>query len=62
MASTETVTQVRVANLCCALEADLVHDVLDSQAGVRRLVVNTVTKVVTVEHDSGQISAVDLCK
>ncbi|KAF4685910.1 Copper-transporting ATPase [Perkinsus olseni] len=61
MASTEAVTQVRVANLCCALEADLVNDVLKPQPGVRRIVVNTVTKIATVEHDSEQISAVDIC-
>ncbi|KAF4662520.1 Copper-transporting ATPase, partial [Perkinsus chesapeaki] len=59
--SAETVTQVRVANLCCALEADLVSDVLRPLPGVRRVTVNTVTKIATVEHDSELISPVEIC-
>jgi Cd2+/Zn2+-exporting ATPase len=44
------VTRLRVANLCCVLEENLVHAVLSKMNGVEKATVNTIGKYVIVRH------------
>lgn len=60
MSSTTVQSKIFVQHICCASEIPIINDVIKPLAGVTDVKVNTMSKIVYVNHDPNRVSAVDI--